>query len=233
MVNMRIETDRQRRPANSPTLFTARDVPAGLYGVQVRPPQEGVGTLMVRVGATPMVLRTIRTELTSGPSSFAGLRLPTNIRSLTIDGGNTATRSGVAIELRPMGTIKGGSSDSAHRAAQYESGTAFFLDEHAYPEPTGFWVAGGRESTVILSTHAATRALFVRNAPIDNHVTIDVDGSVQQLMLGPGEERLVALPRAELSGLRVRITSQSGFRPSSEEPGSTDMRYLGCWIELR
>jgi hypothetical protein len=233
MVNMRVETDRQRRPANSPTLFTARDVPAGFYGVQVRSRQEGVGSLMVRVGATSLVLQTIRTKLTSEPSSFAAFRLPTRIGSLTIDGDNTATRSGVAVELRPMGTIKGGSSDSAHRAAQYESGAAFFLDEHAYPEPTGFWVAGGRESTVILATHAAARALFVRNAPIDNHVTIDVDGSLQQLMLGPGEERLVALPRAELRGLRVRITSQSGFRPSTEEPGSTDMRYLGCWIEIR
>src|SRR5262249_44754693 len=30
---LRIETDRQRRPATSPTIFSARDVPAGAYGV--------------------------------------------------------------------------------------------------------------------------------------------------------------------------------------------------------
>jgi hypothetical protein len=60
-----------------------------------------------------------------------------------------------------------------------------------------------------------------------------VDGHAQQLTLAAGEETLVPLPHADVSGLRVRITSQSGFRPSTAEPGSTDLRYLGCWIELR
>jgi hypothetical protein len=234
IVNMRIETDGQRRPANAPALFAARDVPAGNYWVHVRASQPSTGTLTVHVGSTPLPLLTIPMKTSSEAFRGVALVLPTAVGLLTIDGDHATPRSGVVAELGPMGTIRGGSGDSAHRAARYESATAFFLDEHAYPEPTGFWVAGGRESTVILAIpRAAPRGLFVRNAPIENHVTIDVDGKVQQLTLRPGEEQLVALPRAEPSGLRVRIASQSGFRPSTEEPGGADMRYLGCWIEIR
>ena len=74
----------------------------------------------------------------------------------------------------------------------------------------------------------------MRNAPVDNHVTIDVNGDVQELMLGPGEERLIKLPNAEdHRPLRLRVTSQSGLRPSTMEPGNADLRYLGVWIEPR
>jgi hypothetical protein len=233
MANIRIGTDRQRRPANSPALFTARDVPAGSYGVQVRSRQEPAGTLKIRVGATPLVLQFMKPNPISEPSTLAALILPTRIRSLTIDGDNIATRSGVGVELQPVGTLNVDSSDSAHQAAHYDSGTAFFLDEQTYPEPTGFWVTGGRKSTVIVAPQDETQGLFVRNAPVDNHVTVEIDGNIQQLTLRPGEERLVAWPHPRRRQLRVRITSQTGFRPSTEEPGSTDMRYLGCWIEIR
>jgi hypothetical protein len=178
-------------------------------------------------------LATLAIKTYSEPLAGAAFTLQTNARSLTIDGDSSAPHSGLVVELTPMGTLHNGHGGTAHRAVRYEAGNVFFLDEHAYPEPTGFWVAGGRESTVVLTTHAATQGLFVRNAPISNHVTIDVDGHAKELTLAPGEEQLVALPRADLSGLRVRIRSQSGFRPSTAEAGSTDLRYLGCWIELR
>ena len=110
----------------------------------------------------------------------------------------------------------------------------FLLDEHAYPEPTGFWIAGGRTATAILANRGDHRDLVVRNAPVDNHVTIDVTGDVEELMLGPGEERLIKLANAEdHRPLRLRVTSQSGFRPSTMEPGNADLRYLGVWIEPR
>ncbi|HEX7798282.1 MAG TPA: hypothetical protein VF456_28155 [Vicinamibacterales bacterium] len=233
IANMRIETDHQRRPTGSSALFSAQDMPAGHYGVHFLSAQSGTGTVTVHAGSAQLPLATLAVKTYSEPSAGAGFTLQANLRSLTIDADSSAPHSGLVVELTPMGTLHNGRGGTAHRAVRYESGNVFFLDEHAYPEPIGFWVAGGRESTVVLATHTATQGLFVRNAPISNHVTIDVDGHAQELTLAPGEEQLVALPRADLSGLRVRITSQSGFRPSTAEPGSTDMRYLGCWIELR
>ena len=74
----------------------------------------------------------------------------------------------------------------------------------------------------------------MRNAPVPNRIAIEVNGDTQELMLGAGEERLVSLPQAQdKQSLRLRITSQSGFRPSTTDPGSTDLRYLGCWVEIR
>jgi hypothetical protein len=233
LANMRIQTDHQRRPTISSALFSAQDVPAGHYAVHFVSPQSGSGTVIVRAGSTQLPLARLPVKTYSEPSAGAAFTLTTNVRSLTIDADSSAPHSGLVIELTPMGTLLNPHGGTAHRAVRYVSGNVFFLDEHAYPEPSGFWVAGERESTVVLTTHAATQGLFVRNAPIANQVTIDVDGQTKELTLAPGEEQLVALPRADLSGLAVRITSQSGFRPSTREPGSTDMRYLGCWIELR
>jgi hypothetical protein len=232
LAKISIESDRQRRPATSPTLFVARDVPAGYYGIQPLSGHGPAGRLMVHVGSTPLVLQTIPVSGISESMSASVLRLPSDVRSLTIEGDNAATHAGVAVQLWPLNTPREPSLSSTHRAARYTSGDTFFADEFAYPEPTGFWVAGGRTASVILTVNDDQHGLFVRNAPVDNHVAIDIDGNVQELQLEPREERLVPLPR-QRRPFRVRITSQSGFRPSTEEPASTDMRYLGCWIELR
>jgi hypothetical protein len=231
--NLRIGTDRQRRPVNSPTLFTARAVPAGSYGIQLDTPMQKAGRLDVHVGSTPLAILTVPTTGLSEQSG-AVLLLPTNIRALTIDGDVTTARSGAAVELRPLASATDDSGGSAHRAASYDSASVFFLDEHAYPEPTGFWVAGGRSADVIIANRSNNRDLFVRNAPVDNRVTLDINGKAQELRLGPGQEQLVRLqpsPNSQL--LRVRVSPQTGFRPSTTEAGSTDQRYLGAWIEVR
>jgi hypothetical protein len=76
--------------------------------------------------------------------------------------------------------------------------------------------------------------LFVRNAPVTNRVSLEIDGRAQTLELQPREERMVPLPVSSDRGAAlVNIYSDSGFRPSQVEPGSTDNRYLGVWIELR
>jgi hypothetical protein len=65
-------------------------------------------------------------------------------------------------------------------------------------------------------------------------VMMDVDGETHELTLGAGEQRVMLLPKRNRGPSRlVRITSRSGFRPSQAEPGSADLRYLGCWVEGR
>ncbi len=105
---------------------------------------------------------------------------------------------------------------------------------HSFSEPTGFWVAGGRRARVVIARHSPQLTLFVRNAQVENTVTIEVDGTRQELALTAGEER--ELPVTTPDGRPIstlRVTAASGFRPSQVEPGNKDLRYLGCWIELR
>jgi hypothetical protein len=227
--NLRIHSDRQRRPFPAPALFTAQDVPAGDYRIQLLTPARHAGMLTVSTRSTSLPLLRIPTTTIAEPSSGAVLVLPTGVRTLTIDGDDAAEHSGVALELRPMGGPSQTYGDSAHRAVRYERGNVFFLDEHAYAEPTGFWVAGGRTSSVVLDAGR----LFLRNGPVDNRVTLDFDGNVQELTLGPSEERILDLSKVPGRAVRVRITPQSGFRPVAVDPKSTDQRYLGCWFEVR
>ena len=234
---MRIGTDHQRRPASSPTFFVARDLPAGAYAVRV-PPQLADGTLTMRVGSTPLpFLKATNADGHRLPRDLAFV-LPVRVRSIAIDGDAAVARSAAGVELVPVERAEASSSqranEAAHRAAHYESADAFFLDDNAYPEPAGFWVAGSRTTTAIIVSREDRLDLFVRNAPVDNHVTIDVDGEVHELTLRPGEEQLVRLTNTHRrSSVRVRITSRNGFRPSTTEPGSTDLRYLGCWVETK
>ena len=219
---MRIGTDRQRRPASSPTFFVARDVPAGAYQVHVPTPL-AEGTLTMHVGSTPLpFLKTANADEQKLARDLEFI-LPVRVRSITIDGDGAVARSAAGTELVPVERSDASSpqkaTESAHRAVHYDSADAFFLDDNAYPEPTGFWVAGGRTATAIIVSRENRFDLFVRNAPVDNHVTIDVDGEAHELTLGTGEEQLVKLTNTHgKSSVRVRITSRNGFRPSATEP---------------
>jgi hypothetical protein len=75
---------------------------------------------------------------------------------------------------------------------------------------------------------------LVRNSPIDNAVTINLDGQDHNLMLGANEQRIIQLPVAHQRPYAlVRIAARHGFRPSQALPGNRDQRYLGCWVERR
>jgi hypothetical protein len=106
---------------------------------------------------------------------------------------------------------------------------------HAFMERGGTWVEGGRSAELAISADDGVPVhLLVRNPPVANTVLLEGDGWRQQLVLAPGEERLVALPAPVSSGASaLRVTASRGARPTEFERGSTDRRYLGCWIETR
>ena len=138
---MRIGTDHQRRPASSPTFFVARDVPAGAYEVRVPAPLAD-GTLTMRVGSTPLPF--LKATSADGQRLLRDSEfiLPVRVRSIEIDGDAAVARSAAGVELVPVQRDETSSlqraNEVAHRAARYESADAFFLDDNAYPEPTGF-----------------------------------------------------------------------------------------------
>jgi hypothetical protein len=118
---------------------------------------------------------------------------------------------------------------------RYGPALVFLMGGRAYVERQGTWVAGGSSADFVISPDdgAQVRA-FVRNPPVENQVTLEGHGWRQELVLKPGEERLVTLPISVGTGaVWLRVTAAHGARPTQFEPGSTDARYLGCWIETR
>jgi hypothetical protein len=62
---------------------------------------------------------------------------------------------------------------------------------------------------------------------------LDAGGWRREIDLQPGMTREVELPGDGRGGvIALRVTSASGFTPADTTPGSTDRRFLGCWIEV-
>src|SRR5439155_9852178 len=100
-----------------------------------------------------------------------------------------------------------------------------FVSGGAYVERAGTWIAGGAEADLfILQDRPAPVHLFVRNAPVENQISLDADGWRQTLALAPREERLLELPAPPPP---IHIASAAGARPVDFVPGSPDRRILG------
>lgn len=122
--------------------------------------------------------------------------------------------------------LVGGEAD---QVARYGRALVFLLGGDADLEPQGAWIRGASAAQLAIVTddHRPARVL-VRTPPVANRVTLDGDGWHQELVLAAGETRTVDVPTP-----RVRIAPARGARPVDFEPGSTDRRLLGCWIEMK
>ena len=171
------------------------------------------------------------------PSS---IRLPVAVGSLTIETGAPSVGAIPSVELKPAGAgrrftfVRPVMRGIAHRAVSYGPTRAFFMDDYAYAETSGFWVAGQRGAQVVLSTDSLSqrRRLYVRNIPFQNHLSISIAGERHEISLNPHEETEIELPPTALD-LVLRVETDAGVRPSQLDPDSIDFRFLGCWVEIR
>jgi hypothetical protein len=128
------------------------------------------------------------------------------------------------------------SPEMARRAVRYGDSVAYFLDDRAFPEPSGFWIGGARDTTFVLRADQARGALTLtlRNGAAPNHVLLESGSWRGDVGFGPGEERRIELPLDPRTGAAlVRVKSESGFRPSEVDGRSKDTRYLGVFVMLQ
>ena len=206
---IRIKTDRQRRSVPAESLLSVRDVPAGTYQIFAE-------------GAAP-----------------SSIRLPVTVSSLTIEGADPSVGAIPSAELKPA---RGGAytfgrpvlRGVARRIVSYGSTRAFFMDDFAYAEAAGFWVAGKRRAQIVLSSDSPSerRRLYLRNIPFANHLRISIGGERRDISLNPREETEIELPSTPLD-IVLRVETDAGIRPSQMEPQNIDFRFLGCWVEIR
>jgi hypothetical protein len=237
---LKVTTDRQRRPVPQSALFFATRVPAGEYRVGVGEGEQSSRDVVLRVGTTPIPMWRMSAKDVAADSPGFPVRFATNAQSVVVESSDPAQRAAAEIELTPLGADRPPARTGmrlrtvAHRAVPYGPLQAFFIDDHAYPEPGGFWVAGGHTAEVVIAGTGTERELFLRNTPLDNIVVIDLDGERHEVALRAREETTIRFRRRTVDTDAVlRIRPRQGVRPSQLDPGNADKRYLGCWVEIR
>jgi hypothetical protein len=207
--------------------------PAGTYELSVKRHGDGEGWVMAGVGNDQfsIVLQPI-----AAFDDGVRVDLPVAVRSLSVRAEEAGRDQLDAIVLRPIALAAGPASRAiARRAVRFGGSNAFFLDDGAYPEPGGFWVAGSGETEVVLMPDHpdAALSLTLRNGPAPNTVTVESGGRKASLPLAAGEERRVDVPAFAAEGSsRIRIRSASGFRPSGVDRSSRDTRLLGVFVRV-
>jgi hypothetical protein len=229
--NMRMEIPVRRGRgvrANAP-LAAFPAVPAGSYLITAKR-RGGDGWLMVGVGNDQFA---IATQPIGAYDTGLRIDLPVDVRALLVRADEGARAQLDSIELRPLAPAASRlSSDMARRAVRYDSTLAFFFDDRAFPEPSGFWVAGARETRVAFGADTPPLApLLLKNGGAANTVTLESGKWREEISMAPGEERRVDVPAPSGAAL-VRMQSAGGFRPSDVNPASRDTRYLGVFVRI-
>lgn len=232
-----VATPARRGRAASGTLLLAPEiVPGGEYELRLADPSAS-GTARLVIGRRARPIQTWNLDGDFGEGA-ARIQLPVNVGSLVVLGEQSAPVG--AITLHPLKVWQGPSKISgeiARRVERYGPALVSFFDLSAmFPEPAGFWIAGRRDTRFAVGAVERGRFLqmFLRNAAVDNRVHVSVDGASQVLDLRAREERtLPVLIGPDRPGALIEIASETGFRPADVEPGSTDPRFLGVWVEFR
>jgi hypothetical protein len=124
--------------------------------------------------------------------------------------------------------------EPAFHAARLGEVRVFFMDQRAYPEPTGFWTQAEAETTVIMDRDDPSGNLGVRlqAGPVSTTAEVLIDGAWQQLSFAPRQRHEIVIPPASAGAWKVTIRPGAGFRPIDVDPAANDLRRLGLWVEV-
>jgi hypothetical protein len=220
-------------------LIRVPHAPAATYAIDIvlRHPGAGLLTIVMDGKFTPAW----QWDLTGAHDTFSReFQTPVPATVLFVDG-DAAARSAIArMTLRAVAPLSPANRDADREpwhVIRYGQAVAFLMDGgRAYAEPSGIWVGGGAFLDFVVVPDDPGRGvhLFVRNPPVENQITIDAGAWGESLAFTPGEERTFEIPvPAGLRSVPVRVSAARGARPSEFERGSSDTRFLGCWIEIR
>jgi hypothetical protein len=236
---LRIELTRPLSPRRAgretAPLFALPPLPAGTYRLTVigDDPRGWVMVGITRDARDPFALHTLPL-----PARPLEVQVPVSLRALVVRGDEEAWRTVRGLLVEPVSVTPPAeriTRELARRAVRYERHVAYFLDEKSFPEPQAFWIGGSRESSLVVQADSPRPrlTLTLRNAPVDNQVTVESGGWKRVLEMRAGEEQRVEVPMAPgRAAAPLRISAGSGFRPSDHDPASRDDRFLGVWVKI-
>ena len=226
-------------PVSREPVITLFRLPAGVYGVEGTGGAPGPVTVTVDGEFGPQWMWSPESLGSSAPLDASpattwrrDFALPVPVRALAV---KAATGRLLVRPISIAGSSRQFTASFPRHIARYGPAVVFLVKGQGFMEPGGTWVEGGQSADFVISADtAAPVRLLVRNPPVANLVTLEGDGWRQYFVLAPGEERMTTLPLLPGSrALKMRVTAAHGARPAEFESGSTDTRFLGCWIETR
>jgi hypothetical protein len=215
-------------PPKGDSLAYARHVPAATYAIDLTLAHTAAGRLTVALDRSLGPAWTF--DVTGTATWHHDVNVPVASPVLLIDADPALRASIDRVTIRATalpGSQHRVADGEADHAARYGRALMFLLDGHAFMEPTGTWVQGGSTASFALTSEdPRPTTIVVRTPPVANEVTFDGVGWHQVLVLSPGESKMLDVPVP-----RFRVSVASGARPTDFESGSTDIRFLGVWLE--
>jgi hypothetical protein len=207
-------------------MLSLSEVPPGDYRLRLSLVGEPRGEISLRVGRAGGPLATWRVSAADDVYRF---RLPIQASTLTIAGDAAAAESIRSVALVPVRhvTTPWAAATRARAAARYGRTVVYAIDNRVIIERDGFWVLGGRQPDVVMTTdHSQPElTLQISNVAIANRVRVGIGGWSATRELAPDERWVVTVPL-----------------PDSDEPAVVNIRVeqgammgdqlLGCRVSI-
>lgn len=207
-------------------MLNLSEVPPGDYRLRLRFVSEPRGEISLLVGRVGGPLATWDV---SAPDNTRRFRIPIQASTLTIVGDAAAAESIRSVALVPLRhiTTPWAALTRARAAARYGRTVVYAIDNRVIIEPDGFWVLGGRQPDVVITTDGLQPGLTfqVSNVAIRNRVRVSIAGWSATRELAPDERWLVTVPLPESAQPAI-----VNFRV--EQGAVVAGRLLGCRVSI-
>jgi hypothetical protein len=207
-------------------LLSLSEVPAADYHLRLDLGAEPRGHISLLVGSAG---GPIATWDLSEPDNTYHFRLPVPASGVTIVGDPPAAAAVRRIALVPIRGITPPwtAVTRARGAARYGQAVVYAIDERVILEPEGFWVLGGRQPDVVITTDdSRSRLAFqVSNVAIPNRVRVSHSAWSETRDLAPDEQWLVSVPLDDPDHPAI-------LNFKVEQGAVVDGRPLGCRVRI-
>lgn len=238
-----VSSDREGSP---PTYRVPFILPAGRYVVELVVKSGGGemdGRVDLALGESGPPWQTWTASVTAPGAWARAFELPLAVDRLRIEVSGGLAAGEPSVRLRPTNVERprGRTPDRPTVAASYRPFTLWFEQDHVWPEPAGFWIAGATHTTFTVveprrlgTNEGQPSALTFRmhGGPLANTVVLSAEGKGARVTLEPGVVQDVRLPRSTTGATKVDVHVLAAFTPALLTPGNDDRRPLGCWFEL-
>ena len=216
-------------PLDTPSagvMLNLSEVPPGDYRLRLSFAAEPRGEISLHVGRVGGPLATWQVSAADDAHRF---RIPIQASTLSIVGDAAAARSIRSVALVPVRhiTTPWAAVTRARAAARYGRTVVYVIDNRVILEPDGFWVLGGRQPDVVMTTDRSQPELTlqVSNVAVQNRVRVSIAGWSATRELAPNERWLVTVPLPDsLQPAVVNVRVEQGAMAGGQ--------LLGCRVSI-